>query len=771
MTPISATPYATPLTAFLPDTDMNSAPAIPHPAAITPIQCGFPTVQSVWPDCHAHAKQLLSADGLSKWLQGAETLCRMGRGDAPVLAFLEEMPMVASLLGEAAIDEISQFVQKLTRTPNGRALAPFLQTLSSAARALESLELLQDYCRLIWDSMQRSSPKVHGLDKMYPSSCLIELLETLPQLFGILSLDGLRNWIDYGLKAYANDPDRQRDYFRLGTPDSRAVVQREQRGTLYVDIERRLQLTLRGLWDMSLDFVPYSLDYDTLRKPVPYLDARGLHLPEVYDDLPHVIGLQRYRALLAHVCAHRLWSSPQVADNLSPFQRISVEIFEDSRVEYLAMQRYPGLRTLWLALHPKPDEHACPPGHACIRHRLAMMSRALLDPQHGYQHTYINEFTQRFHAEMANGTSSTRAMLDMGVEFITRTRQKEDFGPNVWFEDTLVDYRDDNRLLWQFIEEGDEETFPDQSQAHPEQADPEKLPPRLYPEWDYASGVMRPDWVSLYEYLHPAGDPGQIDQILLRHQGLAKQLKKLIDLLKPQDKVRIRYQEEGDELDLDIAIRAVIDHLSGSTPDPRINVSHRHDGRNIAVSLLLDLSASLDDIPEGCQQSKLSLSQEAVSLLGWVIAQMGDRFAIGGFHSNTRHEVRFAHFKGFKETWDTPVKARLAAMQAGYSTRMGAAIRHAGHYLSHQPADKKILLILTDGEPADIDAKDDRLLIEDARVAVHEQAGLGVQTYCITLDPHAGDYVAHIFGRHYSVIDHIDRLPEQLPKIFLGLTK
>ena len=150
---------------------------------------------------------------------------------------------------------------------------------------------------------------------------------------------------------------------------------------------------------------------------------------------------------------------------------------------------------------------------------------------------------------------------------------------------------------------------------------------------------------------------------------------------------------------------------------------------------------------------------------------MGDPFAIGGFHYNTRHEVRHLHFKGYKKHWDFKVKARLAAMEAGYSTRMGAAMCHAGHYLVHQEANKKLLLVLTDGEPSDIDVQDQRHLIEDARIAVRELDRKGIYTYCINLDQKADEYVDDIFGNHYTVIDNIQRLPEQLTRLFLALTK
>jgi len=737
------------------------------------LDCGFAQVQAVFDDNLAYAQGKLTPACIDAYIQGAATLCKMGRGQEPVLAFLEEIPDVAAQLGEEAIPLIVEFTHILGRTPNAKALAPFLQSLAAASRALENLPLFKEYLQLVWQTMKRTSPKVHGIDSMYTSSCLPEFLNSAPFLFSQLSFGGLRNWVDYGIKAYPNDPDRQRDYFLLQSPDSRAVLQRERHGTQLTDHERRLDLYLRSLWSTKASFVPYSLAFDELRKPVPYMDNMGIHLPDVYDDAPNgVCGIDRYRALLAHLMAHQRWTTWLVADNFSPFQRIAIEVFEDSRVEALAIREFPGLRRLWCALHPIPAEDACPPDWSAIRHRLAMLSRALLDPHHQYRNPILLEYVARFHTLMATGETGTKDMVQLGLDYITETRTQNDQSPKVWFTDTEVGYRDDNRLMWRFIEEGDEEenaSRPKQQAA--EQDDEARLPPRLYPEWDYASQHYRPDWVSVYEHLHPKGDAAYIDQLLAKHAALAKQLKHIIDLLKPQQKVRIRYQEEGSELDLDVALRSLIDYKSGATPDPRINMSHRNDGRDIAVMLLLDLSASLNDQVEGSGQTLLELSQEAVSLLAWAVDQLGDGFAIAGFHSNTRHEVRYLHIKGYSEAWGDEVKGRLAAMQAGYSTRMGAAMRHAAHTLQHRKADKKLMLILTDGEPADIDVKDAKLLIQDAHKAVQELDQMGIYTYCINLDPKADEYVADIFGRNYTVINNVQRLPERLPQLFMALTK
>ncbi len=737
------------------------------------LNCGFPEIDPIFDDCMTNARRHLSEAGIDAYLEGASLTCKIGRGVEPVIVFLQELPEIGGRVGEGVIELISQTVWKLSRSPNGKAILPFLQMLPEASRRLGSEALLSSFIEMVLQMAERTTGSIHGFHTTIPSPGLADLLKQLPFLLSQLSYEGMHNWIDYGVRNYANHPQRQIDYFSLQSADSRAILQRERHGTLFADYERQLDLYMKSLWRNPAHFVPYSEVFDQLRKPMPYFDTLGIRVPDVYDDQHGILGIDRYRALLAHVAAHQRWSSQVVADNYSPFQRVAIETFEDARIDRLAMAEYPGLRRLFLALHPAPGEQDCDPEReSCIRHRLAMFSHAALNPDHGYRNPDLLEFLQRFNALLESGESDTAKIADLAISYIARTRRQADLAANVYFADTEVSYRDDNRHLWIFIEEGDEEEMFDAEQKRKRsENEVEGLPPRHYPEWDYKSKTYNPDWVSLYESLHPPGDASRIDALLNKHQLLAKQLKRLLDLLKPQQYVRVRYQEEGSELDLDVAIRSLIDFKGGAHPDPRINMSHRHDGRDIAVMLLMDLSESVDEIPQGCQQTVLQLSQEAVALLGWAIEQLGDCFAIAGFSSNTRHEVRYQHIKGYGEHWNDQVKGRLAALQAGWSTRMGAAIRHASHYLGARQADKKLLLILTDGEPSDIDVHDDRLLIEDSRKAVQEADQAGIYTYCINLDPQADDYVRDIFGNQYTVIDRVERLPEQLPKLFMALTK
>jgi nitric oxide reductase NorD protein len=737
------------------------------------LNCGFDQIDPVFDKCMEEASALLSEQGVEDYLEGASLVCMIGRGVEPVLSYLEDMPAIADHLGEPVLELVSQSVWKMSRTPNGNSIPLFLHTMGAVSRRLGDIPALSNYIDIIFEMMEATTKSIHGRQATIPSPGLPKLLEKMPTLIGQLSLAGLKSWIDYGIQYYNNHPERQQDFFSLQSADSHAILQRERHGTLFYDHERKLNLYMQGLWQTDPQLVPYSLGFDQLRKPQPYFDQLGLRIPDVYDDINTVTGIDRYRATLAHMAAHQRWTRPIIADNYSPFQRMAVEFIEDARVEHLAIQQYPGLRQLFIQLHPRPIEAACDPQtQSCLRHRIAMLSLALLDPAHGYSDPDLLEFAERFHTAMAAGESSTKEIAGIALSYVARTRIQSDQLANVFFDDTEIDYRDDNRHMWIFIEEGDEEeSFDNNNQSQAEEEEIQGLPPRHYPEWDYNSQSFRPDWVSVYEALHPSGNPSDIDNLLEKHSAVLKRLKQILELLKPQNHVRIRYQEEGSELDLDVAIRSLIDFKSGSTPDPRINMSHKHDGRDIAVMLLLDLSESTNNIPAGGTQTILELCQESVSLLSWSVEQLGDKFAIAGFHSNTRHDVRYHHIKGFSEHWDDDVKGRIAGLKAGYSTRMGAAMRHAAHYLEAQKADKKLLLVLTDGEPADIDVDDDRLLIEDTHKAVQELDQQGIYSYCISLDPQADEYVRDIFGSQHMVIDNVNKLPEKLPALFASLTK
>lgn len=732
--------------------------------------------QQVFPQCVSEADRLLSAEGVNTYIEKAGFLGKIGLGVEPCLIYLEEMPEIASHIDEASLQLIADYVYQLGRSPNRKSVIPFLESLRSICRRVDDMASLKHYISIIDSFIQGTETVIHGHNSLYESAGLVQLLESIPQLIGQLSLQGVANFVRYGVLSYEGAPEQATEYFSLKSADARAIIQRERHGVVFKDVERHLDMLKESLWDCELPFATFTTSFDQLRKPVPYLDEHHIAVPDMYDSENGIDGLDRYRAMLAHMMAHQHWSSKLMADNFAPHMQLFISTFEDCRVERLAMARYPGLKKYFLALHPVPPLGDCDSKkQACLRYRATRLSRALIDDSFDAEDELIETFRQHFNGILLEKgeDSSTEDMRELGTLYYVKSRLHSDSLPDVYFDHTEISYRDDNRCMWFHHEENDEaEDFHENEYESADNIDDENggLPPRHYNEWDYLSESYRPDWTTVYERLHPAADAGDIDRLLEKHSELAKQLKKMIEMLKPQNRKRIRFQEEGEELDLDIALRSLIDFKNGSAPDPRINYSHITDSRNIAVMLLVDMSQSLNNTLQSGEQTLLQLSQESLAIMAWTVEQLGDRFAIAGFHSDTRHQVLYHHIKGYSEHYGEEVKSRLAAMQAGLSTRMGAAMRHAAHYLENQQAEKKLMLVLTDGEPSDIDSKDPRMLIEDTHRAVQELKQQGIYSYCINLDPRADEYVEDIFGSHYTIIDHVEKLPEQLPRVFMQLT-
>lgn len=745
------------------------------------LHCSVAQIDDIFEDSLSEAQELLNKRGIELWLDGTSKVCALGRGqDLPVI-YLQVMPGVARIAGNEILDDTVEMCQFLSRSGNAKAIAPFLTSLPSVVRRIETRELAGAY----FDLLKRIGQEA--------SSGLQPFFNQVSHVLAQLNIGGLRNWVAYGLRTYREQPERAGDFFSLQTADSIAALQRERKGTLLIDNARNLQLYLHSFWEMDIDLLPFSTAYDIDRTPLPHLDKSGFHLPDVIEAGDEPKGIDRYRAILAHLAAHRRWTTPIIADNYNRFQHMIIEALEDSRVEYLAMQQYPGLRNLWLKLHPVPEEDECPPGYSCVRHKAALLSRAILDPNHTYKDPLLLEYVQLFYERVEKNPYDTKIATDLGVKYLVKIHDVSFRSPDVYFRNTEIPYRDDNRYLWIFLEDSDEEDDfrSDHNAANPKDKentiDSRAIFARHHPEWDYESSSYRFDWATVYETPPETGNPDLIDQIFEENAPLANRLQRLIDMLKPQGRVRVRYQEDGAELDLDVAIRAMVDYRSGITPDDRIHQINVPDERDISVLLLIDLSQSINEpLTSVSSENKgeteksgvdsknvtiLDLSREAAALLGWSLDTLGDSFSIAGFASNGRHEIRYFPFKGFTESWDDDVKSRIAGMKGALSTRMGASMRHAGHYLSLRSTEKKILLLLTDGEPSDVDVDDSEYLHADARRAVEELSAKGISVFCISLDPKADEYVRSIFGSQYLVLDSIEKLPEQLPLLYMALTR
>ena len=158
-------------------------------------------------------------------------------------------------------------------------------------------------------------------------------------------------------------------------------------------------------------------------------------------------------------------------------------------------------------------------------------------------------------------------------------------------------------------------------------------------------------------------------------------------------------------------------------------------------------------------------------LLAHAMSELGDPFAIAGFCSNNRDDVRYYRIKDFGNPLNEQVLTRMASLKSNLSTRMGIAIRHAGTSLASQHTYRRLLLIVTDGEPSDLDVNDPLYLIEDARKAVQTLSNQSIDVFCVGLETAGKSYLEKIFGRrNFSLIDRVEQLPLKLPSLYIRMT-
>lgn len=186
--------------------------------------------------------------------------------------------------------------------------------------------------------------------------------------------------------------------------------------------------------------------------------------------------------------------------------------------------------------------------------------------------------------------------------------------------------------------------------------------------------------------------------------------------------------------------------------------------------LLLDISQSTAARVRNGRQTVLDVERQAATLLSQAMAELGDPFAVAAFCSDKREDVRYLRLKDFGQSFGALTEARLAGLESGLSTRLGAAMRHAGEDLAMQKSYRRLLLVVTDGEPSDIDVEDRKYLVEDARKAVQKLNQMAIDTFCVGLDSDAESSLGRIFGERNSItISAVERLTQLLPKLYLKM--
>lgn len=287
----------------------------------------------------------------------------------------------------------------------------------------------------------------------------------------------------------------------------------------------------------------------------------------------------------------------------------------------------------------------------------------------------------------------------------------------------------------------------------------------LLPEWDWRANAYHPDHCSvLVGRAAEEGDDWTPDEAAKRR---IRMVKRQFEALRTRPML-LRAQQDGQDLDTDAVVRSRSDLAAGGIGSDRVWTRHSAQDRDLAVMVLVDASLSTDAWVDN--RRVLDVEKEALAVFGHGLAACGDPFAVAAFSSRKRQWVKVDTLKDFDEDFGPVVMRRIGAVRPGYYTRIGAALRYAVKRLEERPERRRLLLVLSDGKPNDVDHYEGRYGVEDTRKAVLEARAKGLTVFGVTVDSKAQAYFPHLFGRgHYAIVGNLAHLSAALPRIYRQL--
>lgn len=285
---------------------------------------------------------------------------------------------------------------------------------------------------------------------------------------------------------------------------------------------------------------------------------------------------------------------------------------------------------------------------------------------------------------------------------------------------------------------------------------------RRYPEWDWHSKSYREPGATVLLLSATPGPQQWVDQTLAERGAMLREIRRRFELLRAQ-RTRVRNQLDGEEIDLQAWADSQADFRAGLPLTQRLYQRERRGRRDMAVMLLVDVSGSTDGWISR-NRRVIDIEREALLLVCIALDSMDERFCVQAFSGEGPQGVIVRTVKDFGERYDNTVALRIAGLEPEKYTRAGAAIRHVSAELMAEPAVHRLLLLLSDGKPNDVDEYEGRYGVEDMRQAVTEARLQGIAPFCLTIDRQAANYLPLVFGpHHYALLPR----PELLPVILL----
>jgi nitric oxide reductase NorD protein len=279
-----------------------------------------------------------------------------------------------------------------------------------------------------------------------------------------------------------------------------------------------------------------------------------------------------------------------------------------------------------------------------------------------------------------------------------------------------------------------------------------------YPEWDYRISAYHADAATVHVVPCANGAQSWVQQTLDRHSGMLQQIRRQFELLRA-GRSRLRKQVDGDEIDLEAYLESKSDFHAGLPLAQRLYQTQRRIDRDLAIVLLVDVSGSTDSWV-AAHRRIIDVEREALLLVCVALDGLMQPYAVQAFSGEGADRVTLRNVKGFDERFDPAVARRISSLEPEQYTRVGAALRHATALLMRQQARHRLLMLLSDGKPNDVDEYAGRYGVEDLRQAVTEAKLQGISPFCLTIDRQAASYLPFVFGAgHYALLTRPELLP------------
>jgi uncharacterized protein YegL len=720
-------------------------------------------------------------DEMVAWAAGVLALANVNAGPSCLVAFWDLSRNQPTEEGIAPLIVAAHTAANICRNAGAQAASATIVSAAAARRILGAGAGLSRWWRTMDDLALQASESVESA------------ASRMGEILAGGNIHAFESFVAAGLKLAGGDRRRRLKFFTLQDEFAQRLLERAAAGIGFAETERQNKAFVTSLWGRTP--LLRSFPGDSGHAPQRRTGIAGplIRLPEIYRGVQGQAAYALYKAATAHAQAHLVLGGPRFqVGSLKPLQVALVTLVEDARIELLAMGRLPGLRKLWSPYHV-----AVPVGVTTAPTLLARLARALFDASYQDDDSFIAKGRLMFQARLPRvedpAISREIGMLlgnDLGqmrVQFNARTYVVEPV------------YRDDGLGLWDFGEEAPSSAealdvavdaarieqredldslrsdAPEDDtgigRARPVAPDHRGIVIAKYPEWDRAHGVERPDWTTVREVAARPGDPRLVEEALDRADVLRNRIRRLVRGMRVGRPTRLKRQFDGHDLDVDAMLEAGIALRMHQEPDPRIFRATASRQRDLAVLLLLDISESTRDRLES-GASILDVERLAFAVLAEAMSTLGDPFCLLAFASNGRDDVQMTTVKGFNEAYDRACVGRLAALTSGLSTRLGTALRHAGEVISHARSFRKLVIVLTDGEPSDIDVADPLDLVEDARRAAVGLRARGIDGFGVVMGSSAMTSAVRIFGRgNTMLVPRVEDLPTRLSEVYFRLAR